>query len=278
LLVASLQALARGGSRQRQEFLVIKEGVLAAWAEQHGFSRRQAYQQALAAGIFPESLERNFPTLSIQEQLQLGRSRVLVVGLGGLGGYQAQLLGRIGIGSLLLADGDRFAPTNLNRQLLATTDSLGKSKAWITAEFLHRLNPALEVQPIDEYLDETNYPIYFHQVDLALDALDTIAGRRQLLAAARKAAKPIIHGAVLGQDGQLTTILPGDSPAFESRYLSETSAAEEAPPVLAPIVALVASLQVQEAVRLLLGRPLAYHGRLAYLDGDTGRLEFFPLR
>jgi molybdopterin-synthase adenylyltransferase len=277
LLAASLQALARAGSRHRQKFLVIKEEVLADWAEKHGLSRRQVYQQALAAGIFPESLERNFPALSIQEQLQLWRSRVLVAGLGGLGGYQAQLLGRLGIGTLLLADGDRFAPANLNRQLLATTDSLGKSKARITAEFLRHINPALEVQPVEAYIDETSYPVYFPRVDLALDALDSIAGRRQLLTAARKASKPIIHGAVLGQDGQVTTILPGDCPAFESRHLRQTSSIEESPPVLAPIVALVASLQVQEAIRLLLGRPLAYHGSLAYLDGDTGRLEIFSL-
>jgi molybdopterin/thiamine biosynthesis adenylyltransferase len=277
LLVASLQALARGGSRQRQEFLVIEEGVLAAWAEQHGLSRRQAYQKALAAGIFPESLERNFPTLSIQEQLQLCRSRVLVVGLGGLGGYQAQLLGRLGVGSLLLADGDRFAPTNLNRQLLATESSLGQSKAFITAEFLRSINPALEAHPLEEYLNAANYASYLHQVDLALDGLDTLSARRELLAAARETGKPVIHGAVLGQDGQVTTILPADDPAFESRHLSQASPTVEPPPVLAPIVSLVASLQVQEALRLLRGHPPAYHGRLAYLDGDTGRLEFFPL-
>jgi molybdopterin/thiamine biosynthesis adenylyltransferase len=277
LLKNSLQALARIGSRQHQEFQVIEERALATWAEQHGLSKRQAYQQALAAGIFPESLERNFPTLSIQEQLHLWRSRVLVVGLGGLGGYQAQLLGRLGTGTLILADGDRFTPANLNRQLLATTDSLGKSKARITAEFIQRLNPALEVRPVEEYLDETSYPVYFSRVDLALDALDTIAGRRLLLAAARRAGKPLIHGAVLGQDGQVTTIFPEDSPDFESRYLSQAALAAS-PPVLAPVVCTVAGLQVQEAVRLLLGRPLAYHGRLAYLDGDTGCLEIFSLR
>jgi molybdopterin/thiamine biosynthesis adenylyltransferase len=257
--------------------LVIESGKLEGWAEKHGFSVRQAYEQALGAGIFIDSLERNFPSLTAPEQLRLFRSSVLVVGLGGLGGYQATILARLGVGRLLLADGDCFVPTNLNRQLLATRDNMGRSKALITAEFLGGIHPALELRPLEEYLDAAKFTAYLRQVDLGLDALDSLAARRQFLAAARQAGKPVIHGAVLGQDGQVTTIFPTDDLAFESRYLNPSSFDSEPPPVLAPTVSLVASLQVQEAVRLLLQRPLAYHGRLAYLDGDTGRLEFFPL-
>jgi molybdopterin/thiamine biosynthesis adenylyltransferase len=196
--------------------------------------------------------------------------------LGGLGGYQSQLLARLGLGRLLVADGDRFAPSNLNRQLLATSASLGESKTRTTAEVLRQISPALEIQVLEEYLVKDTYALYLPQVDLALDALDTIPARLELLAAARQTGKPVVHGAVLGQDGQVSTILPGDPLSFESRHLSQALADVESPPVLAPIVSLVASLQVQEAVRLLLRKPLAYHGRLAYLDGDTGCLEFFP--
>jgi molybdopterin/thiamine biosynthesis adenylyltransferase len=257
--------------------LVIETGRLQDWAAEHRLTVRQAYEQALVAGVLPDSLERNFPSLTPPEQLRLFKSSVLVVGLGGLGGYQATLLARLGVGRLLLADGDCFAPTNLNRQLLATRDNMGRSKALITAEFLGGIHPALELRPLEEYLDAAKFTAYLRQVDLGLDALDSLAARRQFLAAARQAGKPVIHGAVLGQDGQVTTIFPTDDLAFESRYLNPSSFDSEPPPVLAPIVSLVASLQVQEAVRLLLQRPLAYHGRLAYLDGDTGRLEFFPL-
>jgi molybdopterin-synthase adenylyltransferase len=277
LLSNSLLELAHTCSRQRQNFLMLEQERLEAWAVQHHLTLREAYQQVLAAGIFPESLERNFPTFKVQEQLRLFTSSVLIAGLGGLGGYQAQLLVRVGVGRLLLADGDRFAPANLNRQLLATRDTLGRTKAGVTADFLRRINPAVEVQSLQEYLDPVSYPVFLTQVDLALDALDTFTARRQLLTAARKAGRPVIHGAVLGQDGQLTTILPGDEPVFESEYLNNPSLSSESPPVVAPSVAFIAGLQVQEAVRLLLSLPLAYHGSLAYLDGDTGRLEFFPL-
>lgn len=257
--------------------MVIETGRLEDWAGEHRLSVRQAFEQALLAGIFPDSLERNFPSLTAPEQLRLFKRSVLVAGLGGLGGYQATLLARLGVGRLLLADGDCFAPSNLNRQLLATRDSLGRSKARLSAEFLVGLNPALEVRPLEAYLDAATFAAHLRQVDLGLDALDSFAARRQFLAAARQAGKPVIHGAVLGQDGQVTTILPTDGPEFESRYLNQASFDSEPPTVLAPSVALVAGLQVQEAVRLLLHRPLAYHGRLAYLDGDTGCLELFPL-
>ncbi len=272
----SLRALAKPRSRQRLEFFVIEAEHLKAGAVQGHLTLREAYRQALSAGIFPESLERNFPTLTVQDQLILFNRSVLVVGLGGLGGYQAQLLARLGVGRLLLADGDCFAPANLNRQLLATWASLGQSKAAVTADHLRTINPALEILPLAEFLGIDNYAFYLKQADLALDALDTLSARRELLAAARRAGKPVVHGAVLGQDGQVTTILPADSLTFESRYLHQSSPVTETPPVVAPIVSLVASLQVQEAVRLLLDQPLAYHGRLAYMDGDTGCLEFFP--
>ena len=276
MLIDSLTALARPHTRQRQNYSVIGAGLLESWAGQNHLTLREAHRQALSQGIFPETLERNFPTLTAQDQLQLFNASVLIVGLGGLGGYQAQLLARLGLGRLLVADGDRFAPSNLNRQLLATSASLGESKGRTTAEFLRQISPALEIQVLEEYLVKDTYALYLPQVDLALDALDTIPARLELLAAARQTGKPVIHGAVLGQDGQVSTILPGDPLSFESRHLSQALADVESPPVLAPIVSLVASLQVQEAVRLLLRKPLAYHGRLAYLDGDTGCLEFFP--
>jgi molybdopterin-synthase adenylyltransferase len=277
LLTDSLPSLARKGTRQRQDFLIIEADRLAAWATLQGLTLRQAYEQALTAGIFPEPLERNFPTLSPQEQLRLFTSRVSIVGLGGLGGYQAQLLARVGVGRLLLADGDRFASSNLNRQLLATRDTLGQAKARTTAEFLLGINPALEVLALEEYLTPTSYLVHLPQVDLALDALDTFLARRQLLTAAREAGKPVIHGAVLGQDGQITTILPEDLPVFADQYLDQPSLPDDPPPVVAASVSLIASLQIQEALRLLLLRPPAYHGRLACWDGFSGRLDFLPL-
>ncbi len=116
----SIKAFARSALRSGLEFLVISQDQLQAWAAARGLTPRQAITAALEASVFPECLERNFPSLSAAGQLTLWRASALVLGLGGLGGCQAQLLARAGVGRLLLADGDVFAPSNLNRQLLAT--------------------------------------------------------------------------------------------------------------------------------------------------------------
>jgi molybdopterin/thiamine biosynthesis adenylyltransferase len=265
--------------RRGQEFMVISRDQLHSWAAEQGLNRRRALELALEEGIFPEILERNFPSLSAAEQLTLWRSRVLLVGLGGLGGCQAQLLARAGVGRLYLADGDCFTPSNLNRQLLATSETLGQNKALVTARYLRQINEALEVEAIPEFLDQRRLQNFLPEVQVVLDALDTLAARREIVAAAKEAGVPLVHGAVSGAFGQVTTILPQDP--GESSWLfplAATPEPETSSGVLAPAATLTASLQAMEALRLLLGQAPAYHGVLAHFDGDTGRLEILPLK
>lgn len=274
----SLNSIAQRGERGDREFLIIPQDRLRTWAAAQGLTLRQAIEAALEAGIFPECFERNFPSLTPAEQLTLWRSTALVAGLGGLGGCQAMLLARAGVGQLYLADGDVFAPSNLNRQLLATTQTLGQNKTMVTARHLRDVNAALIVEAILEFLDQENLRKFLPPVQVLLDALDTLKARRDLINAARQAGVPVVHGAVSGAFGQVTTILPqdpGDLPFLFPN--SEPLTPDTAPGVLAPTVTLVASLQAQEAIRLLLGKESAYHGALAHFDGDTGRLEILPL-
>ena len=274
----SLKSKATTMLRDGREFRVISREHLDAWAAAQGLGRRRALELALQDGIFPEEWERNFPSLTAADQLTLWRSRVLVVGLGGLGGCQAQLLARAGVGCLYLADGDCFAVSNFNRQLLATSETLGQSKALVTSRYLHQINEALELEVLPEFLDQGRLQDLIPQVQVVLDALDTLAARRELVAAAKAAGVPMVHGAVNGVFGQVTTILPHDP--GESVWLFPVPAAPApvtAPGVLPPTVTLTASLQAMEAIRLLLGQKPAYHGALAHFDGDTGRLEILPL-
>jgi molybdopterin/thiamine biosynthesis adenylyltransferase len=274
----SLKSKASTVLRSGQAFLVISRDQLYSWAAERGLSRRRALELALEEGIFPESLERNFPSLSAAQQLTLWRSRVMLVGLGGLGGCQAQLLARAGVGRLYLADGDCFMPSNLNRQVLATSETLGQNKALVTARHLRQINEALIVEAIAEFLDQGHLQNFLPEVQVVLDALDTLAARREIVAAAKAAGVPVVHGAVSGAFGQVTTILPQDP--GESAWLFPRATPPEpetAPGVLAPSVTLTASLQAMEAIRLLLGQAPAYHGVLAHFDGDTGRLEILPL-
>jgi molybdopterin/thiamine biosynthesis adenylyltransferase len=272
-----LRSIARQAQRGEREFLLAPQESLCSWAAAHGLSLRQAIEAALEADIFPECFERNFPSLTPAEQLTLWRSRALVAGLGGLGGCQAQLLARVGVGQLYLADGDAFAPSNLNRQLLATAKTLGQNKAAVTARHLQDVNAALIVEAIPEFLDQENLRKFLPPVQVLLDALDTLTARRDLIKAARQFGVPVVHGAVRGAFGQVTTILPQDPDLPFLFPASAPPAPETAPGVLAPTVTLVASLQVQEAIRLLLGKAPAYHGALAHFDGDIGRLEILPL-
>lgn len=273
---AALQHLARPLQRGGRQAVMLPDADLTAWSAQYGLSPRQAHLTALRAGILPECYERNFPTLTVGGQLRLLTSAVLVAGLGGLGGFQAMLLARLGVGRLLLADGDVFAPSNLNRQLFAAPDTLGEPKATLTAAALRRVHPALIAEPVAAMLTRENLPDLLSRVDLALDGLDTFPPRRELARAASESGRPWVHGAVWGGFGQVTTFLSGDGDRFD-RLLPAEGASREPPGAVAPIVTLVASLQVQEAVRLLLGHPPVYRGRLAHFDGDTGQLEIVPL-
>jgi molybdopterin/thiamine biosynthesis adenylyltransferase len=273
-----MESLATTAVRSGRQFRVISQDSLRGWAASQGLTRRRGIEAALEAGIFPECFERNFPSLTPAEQLTLWQSSALVVGLGGLGGCQAMLLARTGVGRLFLADGDVFSPSNLNRQLLATARTLGRNKARTTARHLREVNEALIVEAIPEFLDADRLQDFLPAVQIVLDALDTLAARRDLISAARQAGVPVVHGAVRGVFGQVSTILPrdpGDSPLLSPP--GATPEPETAPGVLAPTVTLVASLQAQEAIRLLLGREPSYHGQLAHFDGDTGRLEILPL-
>jgi molybdopterin/thiamine biosynthesis adenylyltransferase len=251
---------------------------LQTWATERNLPLRRVLRFALEAGIFPECFERNFPSLTAAEQLILWRSTALVAGLGGLGGLQAMLLARAGVGRLYLADGDVFAPSNLNRQLLATAATLGQNKAVVTARHLREINEALSVEAIPEFLDGDRLRDFLPSVQVVLDALDTLTARRDLITVAQQAGVPVVHGAVHGVFGQVTTILPQDPGDFPYLFPpSEPPATETAPGVLAPTVSLTASLQALEAIRLLLGQAPAYHGALAHFDGDTGRLEILSL-
>jgi molybdopterin/thiamine biosynthesis adenylyltransferase len=271
------ESLVHTVSRGGEDFRTISDHDLRNWAQRHCLTMRQAVARALQAGIFPECYERNFPSLLAPEQLRLFDSSVLIAGLGGLGGTLAVLLARVGVGRFILADGDVFTLSNLNRQCLATHPALGENKARITTAHLYEISPALRAEAIPDYLDSENLPGYLSEVQVVLDGLDNLSSRRALFAVSQAAGVPLVHGAVEDRFGQVTTILPGDPDSFSTIYADTDKEPEGGLEILAPVVALTASLQAQEAIRVLLGKTPAYHGRLAHFDGDTGTLQLLPL-
>lgn len=207
---------------------------------------------------------RNLGPLTEEECLLLRQRRVFLAGCGGLGGYLLEHLLRAGVGAITVCDGDTIVPSNLNRQLLADMESLGRSKTEAACARAALVNPeaAVEARPVFLTADNALGLIAGH--DLALDALDSPAARRILASACRQAGIPLVHGAIRGWYAQAAVILP-DSGMMEQLYPADASAAPDQGS-LSPTVGLCAAIQAGEAVKLLCGRPSPLAGRLLWVD------------
>lgn len=257
----------------------MDDEALLAWAAKNGLSPRQAQLEALENGVFPLRYLKNFQALTLEEQIRLCRSRVLICGCGGLGGVLIHLLARAGVGFLRLVDGDTFTASNLNRQWLCDTATLGQPKALVGKERVAFINPLVEVEAFPSLLDEGNADDLMRGTDLVLDALDNLPGRFLLAERAHRLGIPMIHAAVAGWWGQMTTLLPDSSTDLHQIYGKKRSrdAEEEALGVLGPTAAVLGSLEALEALRLLAGKASAYSGKLLYFDGESGRTELLSL-
>lgn len=210
---------------------------------------------------------RNLPTVTEAEQAELYSRRVLLAGCGGLGGWLAEYLVRLGVGHITLVDGDCFAPSNLNRQLDATEQTLGQNKAEATAERLRSINRDAEIIAIPEYLTGENAGALLSDADVALDALDSVPARLLLEEACEDAAVPLVHSAIDALCGQVTTILPGMR-TLRTLYRNDTASPAS---TLSFVPAYCAAVACAEALNLLLGRKPLLAGKL--LVFDLGSLE-----
>ena len=147
---------------------------------------------------------------------KLKKARVAVFGLGGVGGYVVEALARSGVGSLVLVDHDTVSPTNRNRQILATTQTVGLPKVQAAAERVRLIDPTIEVDARQRmYLPETAGEFDFTQYDYVVDAIDTVTGKLALIRAAKDAGVPIISS--MGTGNKL------DPTAFRVADIYETS-------------------------------------------------------
>lgn len=251
----------------------LAEDGLLAWpiqvaaSERFGVSVADVERVALEQGILPARYQRNRNTVSVSQQLILHRSTVAVIGCGGLGGNVIEGLARLGIGSLIVIDPDVFEEHNLNRQLLSSPSTLGRPKVEEAVRHVARVNPAVTVIPYRLPFSSSNGPELLASCGLAIDALDDISTRLALAETCAQLDIPLIHGAIAGWYGQITTILPGDDPLRNVFNFNGGGKGHElllGNPSFTPAV--VAGLQVAEACKLLLnvGEPL--HGRTLLVD------------
>ena len=218
--------------------------------------------------------------VDIDGQAQLAAAHVLVVGLGGLGCAAAQYLALAGVGRLSLVDGDQVELTNLQRQVLHEAARLGQPKVHSAATAISRLNPDCQVSAIAAMATADNLTDWLAEVDLVLDCTDNRASRNLINAACHGARVPLISGAAIRLEGQVSVFTWGaEEPCYAclSRLYGEQELSCVEAGVLAPVVGLVGSLQAMEALKLLLrlGQPLS--GRLLLIDGLTGQFETLAL-
>ncbi len=219
------------------------------------------------------------PGFGIEGQERLRAASVLVVGLGGLGSPVAMYLAAAGVGRLVLADFDGVDLSNLQRQILHTTERIGLPKAESARLALSALNPEVELVTVKRSLSDDTLPALVADVDLVVDGSDNFATRFAVNAACVKAGKPLVSGAAIRLEGQVATFSgqPG-GPCYQCLYprdggLDETCSANG---VLAPVVGIIGSIQATEAIKVLtkLGEPL--FGRLLLLDAAA--MEWRSLR
>ncbi|MBW2310156.1 MAG: HesA/MoeB/ThiF family protein [Deltaproteobacteria bacterium] len=231
-------------------------------------------------GISPYRYLRNRDAISIDEQLELAESQVSVIGAGGLGGQVILLLARVGIGHLIVVDADAFDETNLNRQALSSTSSLGRSKAEEASEMVHAINPGVEVTSYQVRIDSTNAAKMLAGSDAVVDALDNVPDRFMLEREAKSLKIPLVHGALAGFGGQLMTVFPDDV-GLKLLYRGELMkrADPKSPesvlgvPTVTP--ALIGALEVMEVLKIVLNRGTVFRNTMVYVDLDTGELNRF---
>jgi molybdopterin/thiamine biosynthesis adenylyltransferase len=222
--------------------------------------------------------QRNMNAITPEENMSLKYFHVTVVGCGGLGGYIIEMLARLGIGTLTVIDGDVFDETNLNRQLLSSEENIGKPKAQVAFERISRVNSLVRVHPIHDLLTEENGLPFVSGRDLVFDALDNVGSRLALENLCEEAGVPLVHGAIAGWYGQVCVVLPGDRTLHSilPEGLDKGIETELGNPAFTP--ALVASMEVAEGIKVLLGREGILRDKLLTIDLLNQEYEILELK
>ncbi|MBP6226190.1 MAG: molybdopterin-synthase adenylyltransferase MoeB [Rhizobacter sp.] len=219
--------------------------------------------------------------IGIEGQQKLLAAHVLVIGAGGLGSPVALYLGTAGIGTLTLVDDDTVDLTNLQRQIAHTLARVGEPKVESAAAAVRAINPEVRVVGLRERADAARLDVLVAEADLVIDCCDNFKTRHAVNAACVQHAKPLVSGAAIGFDGQISVydtriaanpcyacIFPPDSTFQEARCATMG--------VFAPLVGIIGSMQSAEALKLLTGVGSSLAGRLQMLDAR--QMEWTDIR
>lgn len=217
---------------------------------------------------------RNLGAITEKECAILKNKKVFIAGCGGLGGYIAEYLTRIGVGEIFACDGDCFDETNLNRQILSCEENIGKSKAYEAEKRAKAIVPGISFIPVAEFITEENAEKLISGCDIVMDALDSVKARKVLASACDKLSIPLVHGAIEGWFVQVSVAMPG-SGLIDKLYPDEKENENKSSLSFTP--AFCASLQVAETIKLLLGREVSLKNKVLFADLLTNEFKTFEL-
>lgn len=209
--------------------------------------------------------------INYEGQNKLVNSHALIVGAGGLGSPVALYLAASGVGTLTICDFDVVDLTNLQRQVIHTTQSVGINKAISAQQAIYEINPDVVVNTVQQRSTEDAFSVLVQQADVVIDCSDNFATRYTLNRLCVKFKKPLVSGAALGFEGQITVydMRHDDSPCYHCLFPDngeDTDLRCATNGVFAPLVGMIGTAQAAETLKLLMGIGDSLQGRLLLLD------------
>ena len=219
------------------------------------------------------------PQIDIEGQEKLLASRVLIIGMGGLGSPVAMYLAAAGVGHLVLVDDDVVELSNLQRQIMHSSANIGLAKVDSARQTLLGLNPEIKITSFDSRLDEKAMAAEIALADIVIDGTDNFATRFMINKAAVENKTPLVSGAAIRMEGQVSVFnKTASSPCYRCLYKDEgeldTSCSNNG--VLSPVVGIIGSIQATEVIKVLLNIGECLDGKLLMLDAL--HMEFRTLK
>lgn len=217
------------------------------------------------------------PGFGGEGQQRLKNATALVSRIGGLGGPVAQQLAAAGFGKIILAHGGNLKHSDLNRQILMSHTKLGESRVTQARARLLELNPRLEVETVPSNITENNAAILVSKADIVFDCAPLFEERFLMNRECVRQNKPLIDAAMFSMEGQVTTILPGETPCLQCLYPEVPPAWNRRFPVLGAVSATAGCIAATEGIKVVAGMTPALAGHMLYFDLETMNFRKIPI-
>ncbi|MCK5828670.1 MAG: molybdopterin-synthase adenylyltransferase MoeB [Methylococcales bacterium] len=211
------------------------------------------------------------PQIDIEGQQKLLAAKILIVGAGGLGSPASIYLAAAGVGHITIYDDDEVDLSNLQRQIAHHTNDIGTDKVISTQETLKKINPEIEVIAVKQRLEGNQLEMEVNNADVVLDCSDNFSTRFAINSACVQKKTPLVSGAAIRFEGQLSVFTPGlnNSPCYNCLYTDNGDEMQNCATngVIAPVTGIIGSIQAMEAIKLIVHIGETLTGRLLLLDG-----------